>query len=123
MFDKMLPAVVDTRSATEKLFSSMDDLVKQETKLDAVTRAFLEWKISSGEAKKEIEQMAEAIQESKTAELAKNLKDVGDASEEVTTLIGAVIKKIREYKELISGMESGKIKLTNEFYRGIVRCK
>lgn len=45
-FDKMLPAVVQAQDATRGLFQSIEEVVNEQPKVDAVTSSFNEWKSS-----------------------------------------------------------------------------
>lgn len=56
MFDKMLPAVVQAQDATRGLFQSIEEVVNEQPKVDAVTGSFNEWKSSLLEAAKAAEQ-------------------------------------------------------------------
>ena len=49
-FDKMLPAVVQAQDATRGLFQSIEEVVNEQPKVDAVTSSFNEWKSSLLEA-------------------------------------------------------------------------
>ena len=56
MFDKMLPAVVQTQSAMNSLYGSIEDVVNETPKLDAITQAFYDWKAGAIEAARTMEQ-------------------------------------------------------------------
>ena len=55
MFEKMLPAVVQAQSATDRLYTSIEDVVNEAPKIDTVTQSFTEWKAQAQEAEKVME--------------------------------------------------------------------
>lgn len=71
-FDKMLPAVVETRTATDQLYSSIEDVINEGPKLDAVSKAFYDWKSSLLDTARTMEQTGASFDKWKVPEAGAN---------------------------------------------------
>lgn len=71
-FEKMLPAVVETHSATDQLFRSIEDVISEGPRLDAVSQAFYDWKTSLMETARMMEQTGSGFEKWRIPEAGAN---------------------------------------------------